>query len=121
MIDAAMLSRFCRVPAGDVRKLIAELRKAEVFSVTESGVIFSRKMVRDEAKSQRAKEAGRQGGNPRLTGKGVAPPGPSGLSEGLTARVKPHWHLASGLSKKGTTYQEEALGDDGPFTGGEAA
>ena len=80
MIDAAMLARFCRVPAGEVRKLLAELRKADVFSVIESGVIFSRKMVRDEAESQRAKEAGRQGGNPQLTGKAVALPGACGLS-----------------------------------------
>lgn len=45
---------------------LAELRAAEVFSVSETGAIFSRRMVRDHEKSLRDKENGSRGGNPTL-------------------------------------------------------
>jgi hypothetical protein len=123
MIDAANLSMLCHLSTAETRKLLGELRKAEVFSITDTGVIFSRKMVRDEAKSRQAKEAGKKGGNPQLSGKVV----PLRLSGGITTPLKPQWHLASGLSKEAPhTSQEEAqAGEDssqesGPFTRGAA-
>jgi len=129
-IDEPQLARLCHVPVPELRKLLAELKRGNVFSVTESGVIYSRKMVRDEEKSREAKDNGRKGGNPNLTApvtaqkqRGLTP----GISQASTVGVKPQWPLVSGLSKgSGFTYGEETLdaGDldgDGPFTRGEAA
>jgi hypothetical protein len=52
---------------------LAELESAGVFSRTESGVIFSRRMRRDDEKAARDKANGRCGGNPDLI-RGVNPP-----------------------------------------------
>lgn len=48
------------------QNLVDELREAGVFSETEQGVIYSRRMVRDKAASTRGKDAGLTGGNPDL-------------------------------------------------------
>ena len=53
----------------EVAKLLAELEEAGVFSRTEDGVIFSRRMVRDKAAGDAARENGSKGGNPTLKGK----------------------------------------------------
>lgn len=50
----------------DVRGWLRELETLGVFSRTKQGVIFSRRMVREEAKRQACAEAGKRGGNPRL-------------------------------------------------------
>lgn len=50
----------------EVSRLLAELENARVFSKTEQGVIYSRKMVRDEKESQEKARRGRMGGNPAL-------------------------------------------------------
>jgi hypothetical protein len=47
-------------------KLMAELESAGVYSRTEDKTIFSRRMVRDKAKSEKAKGWGKEGGNPDL-------------------------------------------------------
>lgn len=46
--------------------LVKELTDKRVCSVDESGVIYSRRMVRDQAKSERLTENGKRGGNPDL-------------------------------------------------------
>lgn len=65
-VDPAQLGRLVgeRTPA--VSRLLRELESANVFSRNDSGVIYSRRMVRDEhIRSVRA-QAGRLGGNPNL-------------------------------------------------------
>lgn len=52
---------------------LAELERAGVFSRDEDGVIVSRRMQRDKAKSDADKENGKRGGNPNLRD-GVNPP-----------------------------------------------
>jgi hypothetical protein len=52
----------------DVAKLVKELEEAGVFSRTEAGVIYSRRMVRDNAAREDARQFGKLGGNPRLKG-----------------------------------------------------
>jgi hypothetical protein len=49
-----------------VSQLLAELRTAEVYSVTSSGVIYSRRMVRDEKRSKINAKNGKKGGNASL-------------------------------------------------------
>ena len=49
-----------------VFELLSELRQAGVFSTRRNGVIFSRRIERDEIKSSRLRDNGRKGGNPTL-------------------------------------------------------
>jgi hypothetical protein len=46
--------------------LIGELESVGVFSRTRKGVIYSRRMSRDEKRSQNARKNGAKGGNPKL-------------------------------------------------------
>ena len=46
--------------------LLRELETAGVFSRTRAGVIYSRRMTRDEKRAQTAKKNGEKGGNPTL-------------------------------------------------------
>ena len=60
----APLANLFGTSAKDVAKLLTELESAGVFSRTAEGVIYSRKMVRDQEKLDRDKANGRTGGNP---------------------------------------------------------
>ena len=51
-----------------IASLLHELQTANVFSVNEQGVIYSRRMVEDRQKSQVLSEAGKAGGSPLLKG-----------------------------------------------------
>ena len=62
------LARMVGETPGRVRRLLKELEAHGVFSRTDSGVMFSRRMVRDEHIRNVRAEAGRLGGNPNLTG-----------------------------------------------------
>lgn len=53
-------------------KLIGELEAAGVFSRTEDGTIYSRRMVRDRAASHKGTVVGQEGGNPTLA-RGTVP------------------------------------------------
>lgn len=53
----------------EATKLLAELELGGVFSRTDDGVIFSRRMVRDREASEVARQHGAQGGNPSLVGR----------------------------------------------------
>jgi hypothetical protein len=46
--------------------LVGELGRKRVFSKTDTGVIYCRRMVRDEQKRSLHAEAGKMGGNPKL-------------------------------------------------------
>ena len=50
----------------NMTKLLAELGRKRVYSRTAEGIIFCRRMVRDELKRQAHAEAGKMGGNPKL-------------------------------------------------------
>ena len=52
----------------EVRKLVNELEKNSVFSRNSEGIPFSRRMVRDKEISEKNRENGRAGGNPKLRG-----------------------------------------------------
>lgn len=73
----AQLARMLGGTAREIDGLMAELEGAGVFSRTEAGVIYSRRMIRDKAKADYDRENGKGGGNPRLKKKvkgGVNPP-----------------------------------------------
>lgn len=50
----------------ETQTLLKELEEARVFSRTEDGTIYSRRMVRDEQLRAKRQECGKLGGNPRL-------------------------------------------------------
>ena len=71
----------------ETNRLLAQLMEAGVFSV-EDGIIYSRRMVRDEKQRVIDRENGRKGGNPKLKG-WVNPPDKGGdKAKKLEARGK---------------------------------
>jgi hypothetical protein len=65
-MDYKTLSRVIGVDERDVKRAVKELENLGVFSRTNSGVIFSRRMIRDENRRKTLQENGAKGGNPNL-------------------------------------------------------
>lgn len=63
----AQIAMLVGASADEVEILIGELEAAGVFSRSGKGMIFSRRMVRDEKKSKTARKNGKSGGNPSLS------------------------------------------------------
>ena len=57
------LARMCGVGIDDTETLVQELIDTEVISITPDGVLFSRRMVRDENSKMAMVEGGRKGGH----------------------------------------------------------
>lgn len=57
----------------EVNNLLSQLKRAKVPGFTEDGVMFNRRMAREEAKREKCVEAGKRGGNPNLTGQRADP------------------------------------------------
>ena len=76
----------------EASKLVSELEENGVFSRSEDGTIYSRRMVRDKAISDEAAANGKKGGNPNITGKvkrKVKGEDPEGLTPSLKANATP--------------------------------
>jgi hypothetical protein len=71
----------------DVTRLLSEMEEAGVFSRSEDGTIYSRRMMRDEEKAAQDKANGKQGGNPTLKG-GVNPQDKAQKPEARTKEEK---------------------------------
>ncbi|MEP9355038.1 hypothetical protein ABLE93_15730 [Xanthobacter sp. KR7-65] len=63
---STQLAALAGAPSEQIPDLIAELEAAGVFSRTREGVVYSRRMVRDERKAKQARKNGLRGGNPIL-------------------------------------------------------
>ena len=68
-----MLSTLAGVPLPRIKKLLAELEERGIFSRTGAGVIYSRRMVRDEDLRERRAGYGKLGGNPNLIPRSQSP------------------------------------------------
>jgi hypothetical protein len=97
----------------EVRDGLAELESEGVFSRDRDGIIYSRRMIRDEKKAETAKKRGKLGGNPtllKITGNQT----PLKLEDKREdkAGVKPHMPEAreKGLDK--SSPKKTALPDD---------
>lgn len=66
VIQDSNLALLLRVTPEELRTLTAELEAAGVFSRTESGVIYCRRMVRDAKRRETNALNGSKGGNPNL-------------------------------------------------------
>ena len=67
-VTEEQLARMTGCSAEQVSPLLRELEDSGVFSRTEHGTVYSRRMVKDEQVRQARIAAGKQGGNPRLNG-----------------------------------------------------
>ena len=65
-ITTTMLARILGSCEKDVDGWLAELELTGVLSKTEDGVIFSRRMVKDESLRETRSDCGKMGGNPNL-------------------------------------------------------
>ena len=85
-MTTAQLANQCRISPAQCAKLLRELEDAGVPSRTDAGVLFSRRMVRDEATRNARAAGGKAGAEHGLKGaehgaKGGRPPAPRGVSE----------------------------------------
>lgn len=80
------LARIVGVPTPKARRWLGELEDRRVFSRTAAGVIYSRRMVRDQYISTVRAAAGKQGGNPLLVKQTPSKPAANGEQ---TAEQKP--------------------------------
>jgi hypothetical protein len=104
-VTAPQLAVLAGASLHEVEALLNELETAGVFSRDDEGIIFSRRMVRDEAKFQKDRNNGKRGGNPlllqaaepeaRLLGV-KAPPNP-GVNPGVKAQ-RPYTRYQSSSS-----------------------
>lgn len=90
-IDEMTLARMTGVPVDEVRALLAELRQAGVLSMASTGVILSRRMVKDHERAN----LGRKSANRRwaqvadVTAQSGAPNGPAnGLPSAESEEVR---------------------------------
>lgn len=61
-----LLASLCGSTFDEVAKLMAELEANRVFSRKRNGIIFSRRIERDEIKSRKNRDNGKLGGNPNI-------------------------------------------------------
>lgn len=64
--NEGQLASLTGISAAELQQYLPELERMGVFSRTKEGVIYSRKLVRMEAKSAKARKKGKLGGNPTL-------------------------------------------------------
>jgi len=83
-VTAEQLARMTGGSTDEVSRLLQELMDSGVFSCTDEGMYYSRRMVREEAKREKCAAAGKKGGgNPILTFKGQDKGSPKGTDKGL--------------------------------------
>jgi hypothetical protein len=68
-VSDEQLARMTGCSPEQVSHLLRELEDSGVFSRTEHGTIYSRRMIRDERKRRACSEAGKKGGNPNYKGR----------------------------------------------------
>lgn len=85
-IDDETLAALAGMPLKAVRSALRELSRKGVFSLTDDGIIYSRRMVRDEMRATSRRLNGAKGGNPTLKNQGVSE---SSVNQEDNRQVKP--------------------------------
>ncbi len=118
--NEAQLASLTGIPAAELSENIAELERMGVCGLTREGVIYSRKLVRMEAKGAKARKSGKKGGNPSL-GKqtekkeslnpldkgGVKPQSPESRVQSLEKEKETPKGVPKKKVKRGTRLSEE--------------
>lgn len=121
-ITREQLARMTGCSTEEVSHLLQELEDSGVFSRTEHGIIYNRRMVRDEQKRSLCSEAGKRGGgNPTFKGQskgngkgeGKQNPNPSSSSssdskESGAARAPTIWDVGIPLLTRGDVMTERS-------------
>ena len=84
--QAREIAALVGAPVKVVERALEELRDNGVFSVTDAGLIYSRRMVRDKEKAEADRTNGSRGGNPRLREAGKPATETGGLTQGDKAQ-----------------------------------
>lgn len=110
VVTAEQLARMTGCSTDDVSRLLQELNDSGVSASTEHGVIYSRRMVRDERKRQLCSDAAKRGGGSPLlkTFKGISKGSPKGGLKG-SPKGPPEYEneYERVLKKKGKASYEE--------------
>lgn len=77
-------------PSDQIDDLISELESVGVFSRNRKKIIYSRHMVRAEKRNEKARSAGKMGGNPALKTQRRQPKVNTGKQTGNSAKDNPH-------------------------------
>ena len=65
----AQVGKLVGLSEAEITPIMSELKVAGVYSIEpETGIVYSRRMVRDRIEYEKASEFGKKGGNPRLKG-----------------------------------------------------
>jgi hypothetical protein len=72
-VDHSTLAALIGMDGGEVKRAVKELESRGVFSRTDAGMIYSRRMIREENRREKLANNGRKGGNPKLVNKGQIP------------------------------------------------
>lgn len=90
-ISPEHLARLTGCSADEVTRLLAELRTSGVFNCTDDGLIYSRRMVRDESVREKCRDAGRRGGLNSARSRKAGGAGPAaGITPPLEGEPKGH-------------------------------
>lgn len=81
-VTAEQLARMTGCSTDEVSRLLRELEDAGVFSCTDHGVIYSRRMVRDEKIREIRSRSGRLGAEARLLKQNASKPSANGQANG---------------------------------------
>ena len=106
---AKTLAAVISAPEKTVAAALAELEANGVFSKTDEGVIYSRRMLRDLTKQKEARENGRRGGNPALKGTRIT----DTQSAASESEVNPPDKLARAFQKPEARSQKPDMGGEG--------
>jgi len=82
-----VLARMVGATGEEVRSCLTELEESGVYDVTGKGVIFSRRMVRDQERRTKLRKNGAKGGNPTLRKQTTKAPL---VNQGDNTKDKPH-------------------------------
>jgi hypothetical protein len=110
VIDPPTLARMVGCSLDECGAWLAELEEADVFSRDKNGVIYSRRMVEDEAKRKQQVKHGKRGGNPDLVKGGV-----KGRDNPPRARVRAADADSSMQTADEIEEEEDSTADEYPF------
>jgi hypothetical protein len=116
VIPQVNLARMCGCTVDELDVLIRELEEHDIFSRTEAGVIYSRRMVRDAKVSERARNNGRKGGNPRLVTDPPSSPSSVNLQDNLDNNPPLNLSLGigNGIGNGNGSGEEKGCGEKPP-------
>ncbi len=107
VILAPNLARMCGLTLQETEGCLAELAEAGVFETDEEGVIFSRRMIRDEELRNKRAACGHLGGNPTLKDNRKV-----GVCLSTEVKQKPTPSSSSSSSSSNNTSSNEEVGAD---------